>query len=266
MCKTSKHWTEEELLLLSKYYPVYGSNYCSDILVGRSKDSIRIKANKLGLKGLDTKTHEWYENELFNREINIFPIDKYIKSIIPILHECLCGNKWKISPSNVLAGFGCPLCYNLSKKKDIDVYLKELPEGYKLLGKYVNNHTPTPHKHIECGNEWLVSPNNLLEGSRCPDCSSYGFSLNKPATLYHVKITDNLFKIGITNRTVKKRFGPDWNKFNIEVLWELKFNNGKIAYTVEQNMLKSYKHLLVNTGLLKSGNTETMSEEITCPI
>lgn len=56
------------------------------------------------------KTHKQYEQQLFDREIDFFPIEQYTKAKDPILHECLKGHIWKVRPDDILKGRGCPKC------------------------------------------------------------------------------------------------------------------------------------------------------------
>ncbi len=56
------------------------------------------------------KTHKEYENELFEREINYFPLGTYNGTHIAINHECLYGHIWPAMPKHILRGSGCPQC------------------------------------------------------------------------------------------------------------------------------------------------------------
>ena len=62
------------------------------------------------------KTHEEYESQLMDLEVDYWPIDKYEGALTPILHECLFNHQWKASPSKILSGRGCPFCAGLNKK------------------------------------------------------------------------------------------------------------------------------------------------------
>ena len=260
-------WTSNEILFLSENYPKHDKLYCVEKL-GRTERAVVGKASKLGIKcapGAGRYTNEWYESELLRREINIFPLEAYIKSDVPITHTCLYDHEWKAPPNRILAGAGCPHCYG-HIKLTTEQYRAKMPEGYILHGDYLGTDSPIEHEHELCGMRWLVRPHDILQGSRCPNCSMSKIKYNLPTALYLV-IWDNYFKLGITSKNeVKHRFRTDWAKFNMEVVWQIDFPKGKIAYVLEQNLLKAYKHLLINTGLLISGNTETLREAIPCPI
>lgn len=215
----------------------------------------------------DTKTNETYKKELEHK--GCYSLEPYINAHTKILHKCkYCNSEWLAEPRSVLQnGIACTKCWETTKKST-EYYVKELEcSDYRLVGIYVNARTKTQHECTKCNHVWNVKPNDILSlKAGCPNCTIRGFKSEEPATLYFCKINNNLYKLGITNRTPKERFTSDWIKFNIETIWQIDFRKGRIAYVLEQNLLKTYKHLLINTGLLISGNTETLSEEIPCPI
>ena len=47
---------------------------------------------------------------------------------------------------------------------------------YIILGNYVSSSLPVIHKHITCGYEWPVSPNNIKKLKGCPNCSKKPYS------------------------------------------------------------------------------------------
>lgn len=264
-------WTAAEEQFLIENYPSKGKIFCCETL-NRSDSAVKSKACKLGLKLIEiknTKTHDQYENELFEKEIDYFPIEQYIDSKTPILHQCLNDHTWYSSPNSILSNRGCPYCSRKIKKTNSH-YISELPKEYIILEDYINNYTPIVHKHTICGHEWLVRPYSILRGTRCPNCSGGNINSTLPAILYHVSFTyknNTYYKIGITGREeVHFRFTSDWAKYNMEVIWQIRLPYGKMAKVLERNLLKNFKHLKINTGLLMSGNTETLFEEIECPV
>lgn len=208
----NKVWSEKEKNILREYYPIFGLDYCKELLPNRTSDSIYTEAYILQLKNCNVKsstpawTHDKYENTLLEKEINVYPLERYIDSRTAILHSCIKGHKWKAKPSNTISGSGCPTC------------------------------------------------------------AKSGFDINKPAILYYIKIVDdniNYYKIGITNRSVAKRFEPDKDKAII-VLLEKFFPTGILAKKEEQDILTNFKSKRITVpGLLKSkGNTELFMEDI----
>ena len=86
-----------------------------------------------------------------------------------------------------------------------------------------------------------------------------GFQPTKPGALYYLKIiypnTPTLYKIGITNYTVKRRFGSDMKY--ITILKEEIFQDGSIATEKEREILRKYKNKkYLGNPILQSGNSE----------
>lgn len=63
------------------------------------------------LSNIFVKTHEQYVQELKEANPDLEVLEQYINARTPILHRCTKdGYTWKIAPSNVLIGQGCPQC------------------------------------------------------------------------------------------------------------------------------------------------------------
>lgn len=216
------------------------------------------------------KTHEEYENELFNMEIDYFPIESYKGAKIPILHECIREHRWLVRPDNILQGKGCPTCRAIDNTKTDEEYKNRLPADIISIEPYSKAMIPINHQHITCGHIWKVTPNSILRGTGCPNCAIKGFKPNIPGKLYFVSFThlgETYYKIGITNKSIRKRFEGDWNRYSMKLIWCKEYSIGVYAHKREQELLTMYKDYLVDTNLLISGNTETISviipEEIT---
>lgn len=111
---SNRKWSVEEDKILIEYYPQLGAIPCIELLGDkRTRDSIVCRAGKLNLK-MKNQYNKWdharYEEELFNREIDYYPLENYINAVTPILHECLEEHKWRVTPSHVLGGTKCPSC------------------------------------------------------------------------------------------------------------------------------------------------------------
>lgn len=119
--------------------------------------------------------HEEYVVKLKNLRPDIKVIEEYIKSKIPILHMCSCGNdKWMVRPYDVLKGDKCILCTKYARRKKHEEYIQELNlinPKIKVIDEYINSNTQILHK-CECGRDWMVMPSNILSGStmRCNVC------------------------------------------------------------------------------------------------
>jgi very-short-patch-repair endonuclease len=57
--------------------------------------------------------------------------------------------------------------------KSRDEYIEQLNlinPNIMLIGDYINAHTPTLHRCLIDGYEWMLKPNNALSGKGCPNC------------------------------------------------------------------------------------------------
>lgn len=194
-------WTEKEIIFLKDNY---GTNLTAQqcaVSLNRSTSCVFVKASRMGLKSSKNKLKTTKE---YTDSISFTVLEEYVNSHIPILHKCSKNHVWKARPYGILNGRGCPECAKLNKTKSHETYVLET--SFEVLDKYINSETKIRHKCSE-GHIWLVAPNKILAGSGCPECATFSFNPNKPTILYYIKITKNdvdYYKIGITNRTVKK--------------------------------------------------------------
>jgi hypothetical protein len=108
---------------------------------------------------------------------------------------------------------------------------------------------------------------NHIQGTGCPGCAVTGFDQTKPGLLYYLAVqTDDdetLYKIGITNLTVKKRF-PNADLLRIREIKTWCFDQGAEAAKREIAILREYADDLY-TGenvLLGAGNTELFVRDV----
>ena len=60
----------------------------------------------------------------------------------------------------------------MPKAKTEQEYKNEIVKfNVELLEPYKNNHTALRHRCLSCGNEWMITPHNILSGHDCPKCS-----------------------------------------------------------------------------------------------
>lgn len=266
-------WTEEDINFLIENYATKGSAFCATSL-GVSQGSVQMKANRIGLKSRKNqkKTHIEYEEELMQMESALIPIEPYITSHTPIMHECLEGHTSKVKPYSVLSGKGCKKCDIINRTKTHEEYLAELQIVHPqvvVLDRYVNASTSIRHR-CTYGHIWWCRPSYMLtisETSHCPDCTSGGFKGNKPGILYYIKIVkENLeyYKIGITNRSVQERFKTEPKTTDIKIIFEKPFLNGYKAREEEQSILKQFAKYRQNIPelLVSGGNTELFEFDV----
>ena len=190
------------------------------------------------------KTHEEYENQLFQLEIDYFPVETYSTCRESINHECLAGHVWKARPDHILEGKGCPECNKLSKKavdtkEEYIAELRAIGSDLEVIGNYVDRRTPITHK-CKNGHEWKAAPTNKLNGSGCPQCNRKGIYSEKyfanhpekavePGVLYVVVLVNTktfereAVKIGMTKGTnyrdaIKRSKGFDGYEIRIQKL------------------------------------------------
>lgn len=86
-----------------------------------------------------------------------------------------CQYEWEVLPRCFLQGTRCPNCAN-NRRKTTTFFKEEVREktqgNYEVIGTYQNAHYPIQIRHIQCGHEWNVTPNQFLNGSRCPTCAA----------------------------------------------------------------------------------------------
>lgn len=114
------------------------------------------------------KTHQEYEEELFQKEIDRWPIEEYKTAKIPILHECINGHQLLARPFSVLAGHGCLACSKSSPMED-ESYLSRIAVDAKPIEGYKGSQIPILHE-CKLGHKWKASPANILQGHGCRKC------------------------------------------------------------------------------------------------
>ncbi len=113
-----------------------------------------------------------------------------------------------------------------------------------------------------CKKSFSIMANSHLTGHGCYHCSSGGFKKENPAILYYLKHTKSgYYKSGITNGTLKDRFGKKVNQFEIINIKD--FSLGKDAYLEEQEILKKYdNHRITFDDFAGNGGTEFFDKDI----
>lgn len=155
-------------------HDVYWDVLSSNVLSGKGcKECMKDKnRNKF------TKTHDEYILQVKEANSDIEVLEKYINSKTPILHLCKKHNiKWKAIPSNILKGCGCEKCKSdkiiKNNLKSHEQYVEELAiknPNIKVIGQYIDSHTPILHLCEEHDIYWDASPSNLLQGRGCLKC------------------------------------------------------------------------------------------------
>ncbi len=214
------------------------------------------------------KTNEEFINE--SKKLNGDKLDytfcNYTDSNTKVLFLCKwCNNLFLQSPNNHLQGQSCPYC--AGKNKNTHRFVIESQEIHENKYTYPNTIYISAHKHVEIncsihGSFWQT-PASHLSGHGCRNCSTSGFDFKLPGILYYLKdSTTGLYKIGITNGTVKSRFKSKMKEINLLQTWSFKI--GRNAYKVEQALHKHFKKFnVINENFLAiGGKTEFFSKDV----
>lgn len=162
-------------------------------------------------------------------------------------------------------GRGCPKCKGLklaaAKKKSLEQFKKDATDTHKetydySLVAYKNTNSPV---QIICKIHGVFSqrPSDHIRGQGCPSCQKSGYSINKPGVLYVLQ-TENLVKIGITNRTAelrRKAINKSSGKYFITAM-HLLFKDGRTPLVIEKILLSKLRNMYKSPVEVFSGSTE----------
>ena len=143
------------------------------------------KCGRRRIVAAKTKTHEWYISEINKRNLNVFPMEEYIKNKTKIEHVCKnCGYRWNITPNDVLDGCGCPVCAHKVigpapeyKNSIWASKYRELAIQYGMTEEQTKTIMPMSSAKIllycqKCGARNYIAPNTLFQrGFNCSLCS-----------------------------------------------------------------------------------------------
>ena len=209
----------------------------------------------------------------FTQKANIIHMNQYDYSLINLTTKyskasiiCKTHGMFELEPHMHMRGIGCLLCSYEKRRMPIEEFINKANIIHKGLYSYdFLSYTEYKTKaSISCKTHGLFSqtPASHLQGQGCPQCCQTGFDKSKPAILYYVKVLDayDIYKIGITNRTVKERFRID----KVRVIRSWYYDNGEEAHLQEQKILSEYKqHQYKGDPILKqSGDTEMFYGDI----
>ncbi len=211
-----------------------------------------------------TKAH----NGLFDYSLTEYISTKHKVEIICKEH----GSFWQW-PSDHRVGIGCKQCGIERRvnriRKPLEQFIIEanITHNNKYTYEkaiYTNTHAKIEITCREHGSFWQIAKAHVIEGTGCPLCSECGFRVDKPAILYYIKVERQgyiVYKIGITNRTVKARFHANEMQ-DITILQTVECV-GQEALDRETEILRKYKQYQYNgPDLLHSGNTEMFTIDI----
>lgn len=228
----------------------------------------RHKINKtLSLTKFINKANKVHNNT-YSYKSSIYINSKTKLEIVCAKH----GSFWQIPNSHIL-GSGCKQCSIENASKPLRYSIDDI----ETKANSVHNNIYSYEKAIYTGvlskieiickthGSFFQVAADHLKGRGCPKCAIHGFNFTKPAILYYLKITTPtiiLYKIGITNSTVNKRFTL-LDREVITVLRQTEYLLGKDAYDEEQRILKEFKQFqYIGPDILSSGNTELFTQDV----
>lgn len=180
------------------------------------------------------------------------------------------------APRSHLLGSGCDQCASIKRglKKRTTAASQFLEKARKVHGD-LYDYSLVQYKQnrenitIGCPEHgyFQQSPANHLIGRGCPSCSVTGFDPSQKAILYYLAVlTDNnetLYKIGITNRSIRRRY-PVEDLARIREIKTWSFDNGAEAVERESAILREFVvHFYSGPDVLVGGgNTELFVRDI----
>lgn len=170
------------------------------------------------------------------------------------------------SPANHLTGRGCSICA-LESRREKNSYSKEqfvelANKVHKNMYNYskVNYYNSQTKVDIICAEHGIFKqiPNSHLRGNGCPSCKKVGFSPDKPAYFYILKITEDVIKFGITSDMSRRVYHIQRNTdFPVEILYKVLFERGLSARALETEVKSLVETKVIDRYLLPDGYTET---------
>lgn len=131
-------------------------------------------------------THEEFLKRIEDQGLTGYTFhERYVNNRTKLLctHE-KCGYTWKANVSGMMErGNGCPKCAGNAPwtEEDFNNRIAPFLGEYQFLGEFHGRLKKIKVKHLSCGHEYMVTPQDFLSGSRCPKCA------------HHIKLTHEDF-------------------------------------------------------------------------
>ncbi len=188
-----------------------------------------------------------------------------------VIVTCSKHGDYEVRPVDLLRGNKCCVrCKRESHAEKIKLPLQEykarllasMPDCEVLEYSYLTHVAKFLHK--PCGEEYYAMPASVLLSSNCPNCTVGGFDKGKNGLLYYIMfMLDNaaVFKVGITNFTVSKRFSGHDIIVDPEILASYSCCGEKV-HEAEQRILKTFKQYKYSGEERFDGYTECFTVDI----
>jgi hypothetical protein len=153
-----------------------------------------------------TRTPDWYINELKTCKINVTPLEPYLNDLKKIKHRCECGNVWNVSPNGILNSKfkRCPKCVTAlggtGRPVSYDEVIARIKAvhgtKYQLVGNYLGMLRKHRIRCNECHTSWKVVIASVIhKGSGCPNCAKITRNRNNSYKFKEVEIQGTTFKV-----------------------------------------------------------------------
>lgn len=213
-------------------------------------------------KGGVRYTHEYVEKQYLSEGYKLESIYKNNSTNMTIV--CPEGHRTEAKYICWQAGARCSVC-NGGKRHTVEYIKSQLKkENYTFLDKEYTNAFSKINAMCPLGHIYKTTYSTWQKGCRCTVCAKSGFDPNKYALFYYLRFetsVGNLYKMGITNRTIEARYCTEKTPYT--VLYEELFILGNLAKEKESELkLKFKKYKYKGPKLLESGNTELFIKDV----
>ena len=206
-----------------------------------------------------------------------YSLTQYVNANALITIICPVHGEFEQHAGNHVRGIGCSKCSDIvtgeKRRRTTEDYIAEARSVHGDKYDYSSTEYSTMHDKVEIvcsehGSFWQLASNHIKgTKSGCPGCAVSGFDQTKPALLYYLAVLTEdghtLYKIGITNLTVEKRF-PRMDLARIRTIQTWEYEYGGDAALSELDILKRFseQRYLGPDVLVGSGNTELFTTDV----
>lgn len=127
--------------------------------------------------GTPVKTTEQFINEVTESVGSEYAVlGEYLGKDVAIrIRHNICGGLYPVTPQTFLRGCRCRRCELEGRRKSTKQFKDEVSSlvgtDYVVLSEYTASDAYVTMRHTSCGNEYPVTPNRFLQGTRCPFCA-----------------------------------------------------------------------------------------------
>ena len=123
-------------------------------------------------------THAEHVADIAKANPNVEVLGEIINARTKVLCRCkICGHEWRITPSDLKHGYGCPECgkikrANAKRKTHTEqvAAINKVNPDVEVLGEITGDHKKVLCHCKICSHKWEVTPNSLKIGRGCPRC------------------------------------------------------------------------------------------------